>query len=64
MAVFNIPIDEMRRVVPSRKKLGDSAVVSGLWAASADAERVSTLYVVKLVEGGFYITPMGVGEAA
>ena len=64
MAVFNIPIDELRRVVPTLKKLGDSAVVSGLWAASADAERVSVLFVVELVEGGFYIVPMGVGEAA
>jgi hypothetical protein len=63
MAVFDIPSAEIRRVHRLLKKPGDSAVISGYWAPSDDVEPVSTLLVIQRVEGGYFVTPMGVGEA-
>ncbi|MEO0652529.1 MAG: hypothetical protein AAFZ65_17785 [Planctomycetota bacterium] len=60
MAVVHIPIDEMRRAEPSLKRLGDSVVISGLWAPDQETEPRSTLLVVERVEGGFLFTPMAV----
>ena len=62
---MDISIDELRRVVPSLKKPGDTAVVSGIWAPSHDAKRVSALFVAERIEPDDVVfTLLAVAEAA